>query len=930
MINYPEGISNSEIGLYLAAFEKCRELIKEKNNQITSEEIIDEVIASKWGKVVDNPEHLRKFLRAEVKVPIDPIHTMADKRVKDSKWFAEYKKNNMGNLEYWTRYYNYLRTKPSWSLDAITDIDDSTDALMNYLADPSLEKKDDVRGLAFGYVQSGKTAHYLGVINKAVDAGYKIIVVLAGIHNNLRSQTQIRLEEEVLGYDVSGLSSEEDTILGVGKVRSVSYHLQALTSREEDGDLNKFKAGTSMNPPLVVVTKKNVSVLNRLIKYLTDNPISVTDEKGKKYIPAKYPALIIDDEADQASLNTKDCFNADGTLKEDFNPTKINGCIRRLLGLFECNSYVGYTATPFANIFIPPKMVNGKYGDDLFPRDFIVNIPRSDMYIGALEFFGLNDDERKIKSMPLYRKIEKSKDYLGKGTKKDDIVGALPEELKEAVKSFVISVAIRNLRGQRNKPNTMLIHIVRFKGQQNIIKRKVDSYFKDEIVNYIVNNDKEIQEELKSIWVSDYLTTTEQMRNDFEKYMENIPDFTWEDVWTEIRRYIRAKEYAVYSVNGDSDDVLIYDKHKGEPFNVIVIGGDKLARGLTLEGLLVSYFTRSSSTYDTLMQMGRWFGYRPGYIDLCRLYTTKELHGFFVDISRATEDLVKQINYMSDVVKQTPFEFGLGVESNPDLLITSKNKMRTGKEMKRDFSAHFSQTRVIDINSEQYDENFTAIENLIKSIGAPATDIDLKSRGIERVGDHYYWTNVMGVDVAQFLREYKTSASASRANSAYMADYVLNQNEHQGLTNWTVCLINIDIPDVKPFSIAGLEVGAGVQRSKAESTDGGNTCDLHVLTSGDHEYLDYTADEIKRKNDYKAEGKTNPELRSLVRKRENGLLILYPLGGVEVLMNPEVIKDHHIPFGFAVVFPDRKGQGNIKSYRINDIAVEKKSYDFDA
>lgn len=930
MINYPEGISNSEIGLYLAAFEKCRELIKEKNNQITAEEIIDEVIASKWGRVVDNPEQLREFLRAEVKVPIDPIHTMADKRVKDSKWFVEYKKNNIGNLEYWTRYYNYLRTKPSWSLDAITDIDDSTDALMNYLADPSLEKKDDVRGLAFGYVQSGKTAHYLGVINKAVDAGYKIIIVLAGIHNNLRSQTQIRLEEEVLGYDVSGLSSEEDTILGVGKVHSVSYHLQALTSREEDGDLNKFKAGTSMNPPLVVVTKKNVSVLNRLIKYLTDNPISVTDEKGKKYIPAKYPVLIIDDEADQASLNTKDCFNADGTLKEDFNPTKINGCIRQLLGLFECNSYVGYTATPFANIFIPPKMVNGKYGDDLFPRDFIVNIPRSDMYIGALEFFGLNDDERKIKSMPLYRKIEKSKDYLGKGTKKDDIVGPLPEELKAAVKSFVISVAIRNLRGQRNKPNTMLIHIVRFKGQQNIIKRKVDSYFKDEIVNYIVNNDKEIQEELQSIWASDYLTTTEQMRSDFEKYMENIPDFTWGDVWTEIRRYIRAKEYAIYSVNGDSDDVLIYDKHKGEPFNVIVIGGDKLARGLTLEGLLVSYFTRSSSTYDTLMQMGRWFGYRPGYIDLCRLYTTKELHGFFVDISRATEDLVRQINYMSDVVKQTPFEFGLGIESNPDLLITSKNKMRTGKEMKRDFSAHFSQTRVIDINSEQYDENFTAIENLIKSIGAPATDVELKSRGIERVGDHYYWINVIGADVAQFLREYKTSASASRANSAYMADYVLNQNEHQGLTNWTVCLINIDIPDVKSFSIAGLEVGAGVQRSKAESTDGGNICDLHVLTSGDHEYLDYTADEIKSKNDYKAEGKTNPELRSLVRDRKNGLLILYPLGGVEILMVPEVIKDHHIPFGFAVVFPDRKGQGNIKSYRINDIAVEKKSYDFDA
>lgn len=324
MINYPEGIANSEIGLYQAAYERCRELIKEKNNQITSEEIIEEVISSKWGQVVDDKEKLREFLRTEVKVPIDPIHTMADKRIKNSKWFVEYKKSNPRKMEYWTRYYNYLKNKPAWSLDAIADIDDSTDALMNYLADPSLKRKDDIRGLAFGYVQSGKTAHYLGVINKAVDAGYKIIIVLAGIHNNLRSQTQIRLEEEVLGYDVSGLSSDEDNVFGVGKVYSVSHHLQALTSREENGDFNKIKAGTAMNPPLVVVTKKNVSVLNRLIKYMREIPISIPDENGIKRIPASFPALIIDDEADQASLNTKDCFNVDGTLKEDFNPTRIN------------------------------------------------------------------------------------------------------------------------------------------------------------------------------------------------------------------------------------------------------------------------------------------------------------------------------------------------------------------------------------------------------------------------------------------------------------------------------------------------------------------------------------------------------------------------------------------------------------------------------
>lgn len=931
MINYPEGLSDSQTYLYIAAFNQCREMIKEKNNKVTVDEIVD-MVAIKWRGPIEDEDKLRKFLIEEVKIPIDPVHIMVDKKIKDSKWFIQYKKENKHLMEYWRRYYNYLNQKPSWSLDAIMDIDESTDAVMNFLADPNLETKQDARGLAFGYVQSGKTAHYLGLINKAVDAGYKIIIVLAGIHNNLRSQTQIRLEEEVLGFDVNGSDNEEENIIGVGKMSDVSHHLQALTSREEKGDFNKIKAGTAMNPPLVVVTKKNATVLNRLIKYLQDIQISVKNEDGIKMVPAKFPALIIDDEADQASLNTKDCYNSDGSLKTDFDPTKINGCIRRLLNLFECNSYVGYTATPFANIFIPPKADSDKYGKDLFPRDFIVNIPRSSTYIGALEFFGLNDDERKIKSMPLFREIDKGKNYLGKGTKKDDIVGEIPDDLKKALKEFLISVAVRNLRGQRNKHNTMLIHIIRFKSQQNVVKRKINNYFRDEIVNFILNGDIEIENELKLLWEEDYLITTDSMIKDFARYMTGVSEISWDNIFYEIKRIIRAKEYAIYSINGDSDDVLIYDRHKGEPFNVIVIGGDKMARGLTLEGLLVSYFTRSSNAYDTLMQMGRWFGYRPGYLDLCRLFTTKDLHGYFVDISRATEDLVQQINYMCDVVKQSPSYFGLAVESNPDLLITSRNKLRTGQYMNRDFSAHLSQTRLIDINPNQYDENFVAVENLLRNIGEhaiPSSDRLFIEKGVKQVSRHYYWFDVKGYEIAQFLSDYKTSASASRANSKYMSDYISDQNKNGGLTSWTVCLINNELDNVEPFEICNLTVGAGVKRGKAEFTDGENICDLRVLTSDGHEYLDYNADEMAIKDKLKSEGITNPELRKKTRDRKNGLLVLYPLGDIEPLTKNDVKKNHKTPFGFAIVFPDRKGYGNIKSYRMNDIAVEMKSDDFD-
>ena len=932
MIKYPDGLKESEIQLYIAAFKRCRELIEEKENRTTVAEIVNTVVAQ-WGPVVGDADKLRTFLLGEVKVPINPVTVIADTTVKDKKWFTNLKRDKGHLLEYWRRYSDYLNHKPSWTLDAVADIDESTDAVMNFMADPSLGIKQNIHGLAFGYVQSGKTAHYLGVLNKAADAGYKIIIVLAGIHNNLRSQTQIRLEEEFLGYDVRGAADDSQNAIGVGVGQSVSYHLQALTSREEKGDFNKIKAGTSINPPFVVVTKKNASVLNQLIKYLGNLPVAIKDARGKKKFTAEYPLLVIDDEADQASLNTRDCYNADGTLKDDFNPTTINKHIRRLLGLFECYSYVGYTATPFANIFIPPKVESPKFGQDLFPRDFIVNIPRPKNYIGALEYFGLTDGDDTIRAMPLFRAIEKGKDYLGKGTKKDDPVGAIPDDLKNALKAFVISVAVRNLRGQFAKPNSMLIHIIRFKGQQNIIKKKVEKYFTEEIYNYIKNDDPEIEKEFKRLWENDYEDTTKIMREGFPQYMEGILDLPWDAVYQEIVRFVKAKEFAIYSINGDSSDTLIYENDKGEPFNVIVIGGDKLARGLTLEGLIVSYFTRSSNTYDTLMQMGRWFGYRPGYLDLCRLYTTKVLHGYFVDISRATEDLVKQIDYMGNVVKQTPMEFGLGVESNPDLLITSRNKMRTGKDMKRDFSAHLSQTRILDIDSEQFNNNFDAVENLIYTMGQPATPDTIRNKlgGREKVGAHYYWFNVSGYDVSQFLEQYKTSASATRANSKYMADYIKNQTMVGGLTNWTVCLMNYAAKGRKPFKIANLDgVGAGLTRTKSFYTDGETTCDIHTLLSKDQEYLDYDEKNLREVVIRQRERVRAEDIRKQTRKRENGLLLLYPIGNVGPITKEMDRTGSKTPFAVAVVFPDRQGKGNIKSYHVNDIAVENKSYDFDA
>ena len=933
MINTPKSLTDIELPLYISGYKFCKECIKEKNiSIITAVELTIERFSPL--NLISDMECFKNFLLSEVTAYTEPSIGVCDPTLEDKSWWDELKKDPKFKPEYWQRYYNYLMKKSSWSLTAVEDINFSTDEIMNALANPQKGISSERMGMVFGYVQSGKTAHYIGMINKAYDAGYRIVIVLSGIHNSLRSQTQSRIDEEVLGYETSleniGDMTRERNVIGVG----IGYHnqvetiVQSITTRDEKGDVNKKTEGVSMMPPLMIVTKKNAPVLRKILRFFRKNHCAEIIN-GKKKIPAKYPALIIDDEADQASINTNESYDDQGKFLNDYNPTTINGLIRELLGVFECRSYIGYTATPFANIFIPPHIDDERYGTDLFPRDFIYRSPRADQYIGAREFFGLGDGED-IPTMPLYREIKTGAYYLAKGTKSTDTVGELPKELKLAIKYFILSTAIRNCRGQRNKPNTMLIHIVRFVKQQNKIKEKVQKYLEEEIKNYIRYGDPDIENEFKSIWKEDYITTSNMLRIQFSKYMSKCDDVSWDSIWSEIKRLAISKEIIVYSVNGKSDDVLIYKNHKEKPFNVIVIGGDKLSRGLTLEGLTISYFTRTSNTYDTLMQMGRWFGFRPGYIDVCRLFTTSSLYANFAHISMATEDLAAQFDFMNSVV-QTPKDFGLRVASHPTLEITSRNKMRTGQEFKRDFSCKLSQTRVFDVDSEQYNRNFEAVEDLLYAIKGCRITSEQYEKTLKRKapGNHFFYQNVSAHDIANFFESYETSKTATRANSKYMADYVrtMNADGIGGIKSWTVCLINVS-GHGKNFDIADLkDVGGGIYRKEGSGVNSyETTCSIHTMTSADHEYFDYdkVAYEkvLKLKEKYKSDPSTtkiNEIIRRETRPFSNGLLILYPIGDAGKLTAE---KSDHPPFGFAVVFPDRKGKGDLKSYRMNDIALE--------
>lgn len=479
---------------------------------------------------------------------------------------------------------------------------------------------------------------------------------------------------------------------------------------------------THPDVPTIIVTKKIKSTLTNLIENIESKQVVKQDENGHFVMPAKYPLLLIDDEADQASVNTGYDYDEDGNIIDEYDVKTINRLIRNLLNHFECKSYVGYTATPYANIFIPNDLsvASEDLGNDLFPADCIISLPKPYRYIGANEFFGYGTEDEEPKPMPLVRKI-KDEDFVD--TKKK-IVGDLPYSLKKAMKCFLISIAIRNCRGEMNKPNTMLIHVARIKNMHKQLERKVSEYFFDELQSMIIDGDSETKAEIYDLIRKEYLPVSKKMRKDFSRYMEDAYDVEADEIYEEIVRLMNEDKVKINVINGDSKDILCYKDHEGEEYNIIAIGGDKFSRGLTLEGLSISYFTRESKYYDTLMQMGRWFGFRPKYADLCRVFITDTIYRWFARIAFATDNLRNQIAYMCDE-KAKPSEFGLRVATHPELKISSPKKVKSGAMQQLDFSATLTVTRDIDVNIEMYESskgletNFIEFSAMIKNGEVP-------------------------------------------------------------------------------------------------------------------------------------------------------------------------------------------------------------------
>ena len=755
-------------------------------------------------------------------------------------WLNEKKEKEI-TWDYSKRYFEHL-IKAGRPEKVVKEMEDSSFSILGKMADPKSKSPIYNKGLVVGAVQSGKTGNFNAVINRAIDAGYEIVIVLAGILEDLRSQTQQRIENDVIGEGTIE-SGEAIGKKGVGFINrfgvlggSNVIQVKSLTSESKDFSKAVKELDHTLNDKYVLVCKKNVSVLKNLIIWLHN---SLEEGKDKHNIPL----LIIDDEADNASLNNM------GAKGKNY-ASKTNGHIRALLELFHVKSYLGYTATPFANVLqdrneYPENDWEIKYkfkGDDvekqlkrvdnIFPDDFIELLNPPSNYVGAKQIFetltpidnqtnekiplvapAVNDN---IENFPTRLYISNneligvenitSKDewddrfgfdgYLGfethseyrKGTqaatKDDNFPKELPESLKTAIKCFIIALTIREIRipsmdnSDLFQPhNTMLVHISRFTFWQNKTKRLIDEYI-NEIISKI-NNDKpnsstSIYAELKKLWYSPF---------GFAYIVENIKIYLpkgYEDEFMAPLVFDSLKPFFVDAVNGIevkainsfTKDSLEYPKKT--PKKYIAIGGNRLSRGFTLEGLTINYFIRVTNYSDALLQMGRWFGYRPGYLDCCKIFTTQDSLQKFNDTTKCVEELETEFIKMEEQ-RKTPENFVLRVKKHPSTLkITRPSILKNTIEVKWSYQDSLVMTTQLKVDKKTIVDTWDNFKNNIAS----------KFNFIKKKDILSYKTNAR--EVIDILKNQPNNFNDKEPE--YLTKFIELCNEKGYLNNWTVAL----------------------------------------------------------------------------------------------------------------------------------------------
>ncbi|RYG97948.1 MAG: hypothetical protein EON58_08500 [Alphaproteobacteria bacterium] len=824
---------------------------------IGSRELTDPVLAETMGvlraifKEMDL-EPTRRRLEAMVGVSMRPGEGLSSGE--NVPWVSDTKARI--KWTYWDSYVTQLQSQ-GFTGTVLSSVDEDTDNILTECGNPELPGAWRVQGLVMGDVQSGKTANYCGLISKAADSGYKVIVLLTGMIEELRSQSQERMDEGFVGRDSNSLlDGVQGHIIGAGRFRDVGPNV--LTSVSSDfltANQRSLKGIPLQNlsEPLLLVMKKNMHPLSRLIEFLKGQM-----KAGSNALDL--PLLIVDDESDNASVNAN----------KDENPAMINSLMRELLSLFRRATYVGYTATPFANIFINPDPERG----DLFPKNFIYSLRAPTNYIGAASLF-LDDAPFADQLID----IEDAAAVFPPKHKKHLLVELLPASMEDAIGVFLISCAIRDLRQEPLNHRSMLINVTRLTDVQARVAERVKAYLFS------------LVSEIKQYMAADEIWRGHQSLLNLESlYLEQYADsgISWDSVRAKLYDSVASVRVLTINQKSEAEDRLNYGQYRNteKGRRVIAIGGQTLSRGITLEGLAVSYFYRDSKAYDTLLQMGRWFGYRPYYDDLCRVWMTSEAQDWFRHIAEVVAELRADIRHMH-TNRLPPEKFGMRVKSHPNtLLVTASNKMRNSSEVeiKTSYSAHATETPALYRDKEENRKNAEATQSYLRSLGPS-----------EMSGTRHLWRKRPAAEVASFLR----SLHISPLNQAFLVDRETGEspliafiadNDQDGLAEWDICVApgsGAEAEGLRFMGPAGNEVTVRKRMRQFELPASRSSAYIKVNKQRVGEIADEKVDldpnvvrEVEKEWKLSGEKKTVPG-REYRKKRQRPLLTIHPIQPIE-------------------------------------------------
>ncbi|AMJ59017.1 Z1 domain-containing protein [Bosea sp. PAMC 26642] len=756
--------------------------------------------ASAWADL----EEATQLLRQEFRITILRRNSILRER-------AEWYKGPLPGDHHWPALKTYLTGPKGWDGAAVDAIDEASNEVVSLLENPT-QQTFSSRGLVVGYVQSGKTANMAAVISKAVDRGYSLILVLAGLTDKLRQQTQRRMEADIVNRH-SNLWQKLTTTNIKGEFHTPAQgHLIGMKERAQ-----------------IAVMKKNVAPLQRLLDVIEKTPAS--DMRRLK-------VLLIDDECDQATVNS---------ASREMDMSAINEKIRLILKALPSVSYVGYTATPFANVLINPYADQSGTLDDLYPRDFITALPLPDSYFGTQKLFGRTpadpaDPQPDEEGLDVIREVtskDEAKLQAPNQKAQTGFVVQMTPSLQEAILYFIASCAARRSRGQAQEHMTMLVHT----SSAIIMHEKVAATIEEWLTansKSLIAGDGPMWAELEKTW------NTERVR---------APVTATPETFAQISGFVADVIQALHVPveNGASDDRIDYT---ASPMTYIVVGGSILARGLTLEGLCVSYFLRTSSQYDTLLQMGRWFGYRHGYEDLPRLWMPEIMRVRFQSLAAIEAEIREDIGNYSRRPTVTPMDFAVRIRNIPGMAIVARSKMRHARRSSIGYwGRHLQTIRFARKDRALLEANWNAASQLINA--AQAEGIKDETRLIFR--------DVPRTAVIRFFREYTIHHTHQDLDKGLLLQFL--EQDHPALLKWNVGIVTTD-SGTSEMDLGSLGKVHMVRRSRLRGVD--DLADIKALMSRADISLDTSA--APSDGDWE-------ELKKARRDElgERPLLLLYPI-----------------------------------------------------